>query len=272
MFRSLLAVLLLSVISGACSSASLRGKSANGSTTSNPDNPSPVVVPSPFPALTDCQSTAPARLCGLASLAPELQIVDSLKSAQTLQGIRLTSRRPDEQAWQDLTLNASCLSENSFVDAQWDRSVFQGSEMIITELSRTSWNQARFVDSDLRLSHFALANFVELTVQNSCLASINWSASRFQDVTMDNSSAERGNFSGIVSQGRFDFTRGQLSGSNFSGAVFEGPVNFQDTNLRGVDLSAVKFNDTVNWQGAQLSGATWMDGRICAEGSVGQCD
>jgi len=270
MLRLLLSILILSAITGACSSSSLRGKSASGQT--NDFSPIPIQEPPQFPALHDCSAAAPVRLCGLATLAAELQNVKSLSSTQTLNGIRLSSQELQEQAWQDLTLNASCLSENSFVLSQWDRSVFQGSEMIITELSRTSWQEARFIDSDLRLSHFAFADFTDLTVQNTCLASINWSASRFQNVTMENSAAERGNFSVIVSVGRFDFIRGKLAGSNFSGASFEGPVSFQDSDLRGVDLSGVTFKEAVNWQGAHLSGATWMDGRVCGEGSVGQCN
>jgi uncharacterized protein YjbI with pentapeptide repeats len=271
MFPSSLIFLILSLIVPGCSSAGLRGKSATGTSTNGNSTDQTAGQGTPLPALHNCQASDPIRLCGLSSLAPELLTVDDLSNAQTLYGIRLTSQNKTEQSIQDITLNASCLSENSFVNGQWDRSVFQGSEMILTEASRTSWRQARFVDSDLRLSHFAYANFSELTVQNSCLASSNWSASRFQDVSIENSSADQGNFSGITAQGRFEFVRGRLAASNFSHAVFEGPVSFQDSDMRGVNLSAVTFKDTVNWQGAQLSGATWMDGRICAEGSVGQC-
>jgi uncharacterized protein YjbI with pentapeptide repeats len=88
---------------------------------------------------------------------------------------------------------------------------------------------------------------------------------------IEDSSTDQGNFSSIKAQGSFAIIRGLLTASNFSHAVFEGPVNFQDSDLRGANLSGAIFKDTVNWQGAQLSGATWMDGRICAEGSVGSC-
>lgn len=272
MFPSLLIFLILSLVVPGCSSAGLRGKSATGTSTHGNTTDQTAGQASPLPALHNCQATDPIRLCGLSTLAPELQTVNNLSSSQTLYGIRLASQNIPMQNLQDLTLNASCLSENSFVDGQWDRSVFQGSEMILTQASRTSWRTARFIDSDLRLSHFAYANFSELTVQNSCLASSNWSASRFQDVSIENSSADQGNFSSIIAQGRFEFVRGRLAATNFSLSVFEGPVSFQDSDMRGVNLSGVTFKDTVNWQGAQLSGATWMDGRICAEGSVGQCN
>ncbi len=273
MLRSLLAFLILLGLVPACSSASLRGNAASG----NAKGPSQTADGSPSPdspgaSLHNCEATAPARLCGLATLPPELQNISNLSSSQILYGIRLASQNIPQQSLQDITLNASCLSENSFVEGQWDRSVFQGSEMILTEASRTIWRKARFAASDLRLSHFADADFSELEVKDSCLASSNWSASRFQDVTMENSSADQGNFSRVLSQGRFDFIKGRLSAANLSFAVFEGPVSFQDTDMRGVNLSGVTFKSTVNWQGAQLSGATWMDGRICAEGSVGQCN
>jgi uncharacterized protein YjbI with pentapeptide repeats len=271
MFPSLLTFLILSVIVPACSSAGLRGKSASGTSKNTSDGIQASEKATPFPALHNCQVTAPPRLCGLASLAPELQSIESLMSSQTLHGIRLSSQNLPQQNLQDLTLNASCLSENSFVEGLWERSIFQGSEMILTEASRTSWRQARFSDSDLRLSHFAYADFLELTIQNSCMAAGNWSASRFQDVLVENSSAEQANFSAMISQGRFDFVRGRLNDANFSNAVFEGPVSFQDTDMRGINLSGASFKGPVNWEGAQLSGATWMDGRVCAEASVGTC-
>ncbi|WP_141732489.1 pentapeptide repeat-containing protein [Oligoflexus tunisiensis] len=274
MYASLLVILILSMIPSACSSSRLRGKSASADT-DIPDKTvesSEATITAPFSGIHDCKVSAPPRVCGLASLAAELQTVDSLGNSQTLHGIRLASRKTDQQAWQDLTLQASCLSENSFVQGQWDRAVFQGSEMILTELSRTAWRQASFKDSDLRLSHFADADITELNVKNTCLAAVNWSATRFQDVSIEDSAADFGNFSAIVSQGRFAFVRGRLIDSNFSYASFEGDVDFQDSDMRGVNLTGATFNGTVNWQGAQLSGALWMDGRVCAEGSIGQCN
>lgn len=260
MFRSLLTFLVVTTLIPACSSTGLRGKSASAG------------APKDTPlALNNCKASAPAKACGLSSLATRLEMIKSLQSSQTLNGIRLEPQNIPQQRLQDVTLNASCLSENSFVEGQWERTVFAGSEMILTEASRTRWSQARFTDSDLRLSHFAYANFSELTVRGSCLASSNWSASQFQDVSIEDSSADQGNFSSIKAQGRFDFVRGLLTATNFSHAVFEGPVNFQDSDLRGANLSGATFKEAVNWQGAQLSGATWMDGRICAEGSVGTC-
>jgi uncharacterized protein YjbI with pentapeptide repeats len=222
-------------------------------------------------ALKSCKAAAPAKLCGLSSLASNLQTISSINSSQTFDGIRLAAQNIPQQQLEDITVNASCLSENSFIEGRWERTVFTGSEMILTEASRTSWKKARFTDSDLRLSHFAYADFSELTVQGSCLASSNWSASQFQDVRIEDSSADQGNFSSIKAQGSFAMIRGLLTATNFSHAVFEGPVNFQDSDLRGANLSGVTFKDAVNWQGAQLSGATWIDGRLCAEGSVGSC-
>lgn len=262
MYRSLLTFLIVTTVLSACSSASLRGKSASGG--------APPVQDAPM-ALNTCKASVPAKLCGLSSLASILQTISSIPSSQTLNGVRLASQNIPQQQLQDVTLNASCLSENSFIEGQWERSVFAGSEMILTEASRSSWRKARFSDSDLRLSHFAYANFSELEVEGSCLASSNWSASQFQDVSIEDSSADQGNFSSIKAQGSVAMIRGLLTATNFSHAVFEGPVNFQDSDLRGANLSGVTFKDSVNWQGAQLSGATWMDGRICAEGSVGTC-
>jgi uncharacterized protein YjbI with pentapeptide repeats len=49
-------------------------------------------------------------------------------------------------------------------------------------------------------------------------------------------------------------------------------ARFFRANLRGADLSGARTGgaDMLN---ADLSGARWTDGkRVCAEGSLGQCD
>lgn len=60
-----------------------------------------------------------------------------------------------------------------------------------------------------------------------------------------------------------------LVGANLEGANLEG-VNFLDANLSGANLKGAKINKVL-WTATVLSGATWVDGRICAEGSKGEC-
>lgn len=56
-----------------------------------------------------------------------------------------------------------------------------------------------------------------------------------------------------------DLRGADLSNTNLSGA------NLSYANLTGAQLAGVKM------QGTDLSGATWADGRKCADGSVGGC-
>ncbi|RYZ59392.1 MAG: pentapeptide repeat-containing protein, partial [Proteobacteria bacterium] len=71
--------------------------------------------------------------------------------------------------------------------------------------------------------------------------------------------------------GRLEFKDAKLKSMNLSGSTFHGPVSFANSDLRYANLQNIKFENSVDWTNAQLSGATWLDGRTCGEGSVGTC-
>jgi hypothetical protein len=56
-----------------------------------------------------------------------------------------------------------------------------------------------------------------------------------------------------------DLREADLSGANLSAA------NLSYANLSGVRLAGARLQDAI------LTGATWTDGRVCGEGSVGSC-
>jgi uncharacterized protein YjbI with pentapeptide repeats len=58
---------------------------------------------------------------------------------------------------------------------------------------------------------------------------------------------------------RANLSGAQLRGSNLSMG------NFEQADFLGADLSGS------NLSGSNFSGATWTDGRVCADGSVGEC-
>jgi len=60
-----------------------------------------------------------------------------------------------------------------------------------------------------------------------------------------------------------------LVGANLQGANLEG-VNFLDANLEGANLQGAKIGRVI-WTAANLSGTIWIDGRVCAAGSKGEC-
>lgn len=75
-----------------------------------------------------------------------------------------------------------------------------------------------------------------------------------------------------------------LKGLNLSGADFRG-ADLEKANLQGANLTDCNFKNAdleeVNLKGANIKGASfsgaeleyaiWIDGRVCAEGSVGGC-
>jgi len=66
-----------------------------------------------------------------------------------------------------------------------------------------------------------------------------------------------------------------LSGANLSNALF-GPTakytaDFSRANLQGANFTGSNVPTSVNFAGADLSGATWVDGLVCAAGSIGKC-
>lgn len=76
-----------------------------------------------------------------------------------------------------------------------------------------------------------------------------------------------------------DLSGRDLSNVNFMGAELE-KVNFQKANLsnanfKNADLEEANFKGAnitgANFSGAELEFATWADGRVCAEDSVGSC-
>lgn len=101
------------------------------------------------------------------------------------------------------------------------------------------------------------------------------------------------NWSGCDKQGVLlrgvDLTRGKLDYANFSRADLSGSrlaqvslvgANLHAAELKHADLSRADLSnadlsaahlESVNLAGAVLDHAIWLDGRVCATGSVGQC-
>lgn len=87
-----------------------------------------------------------------------------------------------------------------------------------------------------------------------------------------------GEFDGIALANRnltgVDFTNASLRKASFGKSILVG-ADFTNADLRGADLRGANLRNAsvvnVDWDGVQLGGATWVDGRVCAAGSVGRC-
>ncbi len=76
-----------------------------------------------------------------------------------------------------------------------------------------------------------------------------------------------------------DFSRSVLTRANLDGAILRNAtlvdVDLRGANLNSADLIGAKLNgarlDGATLSNAHLAGATWIDGRVCANESVGEC-
>lgn len=112
---------------------------------------------------------------------------------------------------------------------------------------------------------------------------VNWRDSSMAQMRLDGANLQGANLSGSILQ------LANLKGANLMLANLKGAhlhaVNMQGSNLTMANLSGANLLDAdltgANLLGANLQktiliqakfgGATWTDGRICAEGSVGEC-
>ena len=112
---------------------------------------------------------------------------------------------------------------------------------------------------------------------------VDWSESSMVQMRLDEANLQGANLSRSI------LHLSNLKGANLMLANLEGATlhaaNLQKTNLTMANLTGANFLDAdlsgANLLGAnlqkaifiqaKLSGATWSDGRVCAEGSVGEC-
>ena len=97
---------------------------------------------------------------------------------------------------------------------------------------------------------------------------INWSGCEKQGAWLSEADLSGANL------GQIHFNSAQLSKSNLSHVDLSGAdlsyANLSGANLSGADLRNADLN-YADLGGANLDSTIWIDGRICAHGSVGQC-
>ncbi len=115
------------------------------------------------------------------------------------------------------------------------------------------------------------------------LAGVDMNSSSMTTMRLDNSDLQRANLSHSILQ-MSNFKGSNMMLINLEGAHMHA-VNLQNTNLMLANMNKVNLLDAdlrganlkgANLQGAilikaNLSNATWTDGRVCAEGSIGKC-
>jgi len=162
--------------------------------------------------------------------------------------------------------------------------VFTNTENAILDTGSAYWYRAPNVNTsqrsfhDLRIAWSCYANglisdshWTQVKISNSDFVGSNLTRNNWDDVSMYNVDARRS----MLAASNFKNTtiaESCLAQANLSGSNFDGTVSFRGSDLRGAQLSGITINGTVDWTDAKLGGAVWMDGRVCAESSVGSCD
>ena len=148
-----------------------------------------------------------------------------------------------------------------------------------------SWTDKvdELVDSNTYCKHEPEAQCTQAVRIGLEAPGIDWNHSSLVQMRLDGANLQGANFT------RSQLDLSNLKGANLMLANFEGAhmhaVNLQDSNLMMANLSKTSLLDAdlrgANLRGANLqdailikanfSGATWSDGRVCAEGSIGEC-
>lgn len=132
----------------------------------------------------------------------------------------------------------------------WQRCYLDGRDLAGHDLSK-----ARLVD----------ASFARSKLQDAVLAEVNAYRAKFISAEMKGAKLDGGVFV------EADFTKADLAGASLVEADLRRSRLYRAI-LRGANLTGAKTAGA-DLLYADLSGATWIDGkRVCAEGSLGQCN
>jgi len=123
-----------------------------------------------------------------------------------------------------------------------------GANLINARLDGAILAEAHLTWADLRGANLAEAYLINTKLGGAKLYRTNLSGANLSEARLDGADLREADLSDA------DLLRADLSEANLAGA-----------NLSGANLNDAKLS------GANLSGATWPDGKVCAEGSIGEC-
>ena len=118
-------------------------------------------------------------------------------------------------------------------------------------------------NSNLSFTVFIKVIFDKSIMMNSTLANGNFPEASFFRANLYETNFEGGNFE------KTNFTSANLTRANFkASSLIE--ANFNNSNLFEADFTGANILNA-NFDGANLNNATWIDGKKCGLGSIGQC-
>ncbi len=118
--------------------------------------------------------------------------------------------------------------------------------------------RAQLAGRDLHDGSYDTARLDEANLSGANLSGSSLQVTNLQNANLTNANLER------VHLHAANLTGADLSGANLTGANLD-KATARGANFRGANLSRAILT------GANFSGAAWVDGRTCAEGSIGAC-
>ncbi|MBF0094731.1 MAG: pentapeptide repeat-containing protein [Alphaproteobacteria bacterium] len=133
---------------------------------------------------------------------------------------------------------------------EWRRCYHDGRSLVGVDLTEAMLRDATFQRSDLSRVNLSGASGFRAKLISTTMAGAILDRSVFSEA---------------------DFTKADLTGASLRDADVR-RARFYHAILRGADLTGLRM-DGADLSEADLSGATWIDGkRLCAQGSIGQCN
>lgn len=135
-------------------------------------------------------------------------------------------------------------------EVNWRRCFHDGRPLVGVDLTKAQLRDATFQRSDLTRANLTGADAYRAKFVSATLPQVVFDGARLIEA---------------------DFTRADLTAASLRGADLRN-AKLVGADLRGADLTGARLEGT-DLRNANLSMAVWLDGtRVCAEGSVGQCN
>lgn len=136
-------------------------------------------------------------------------------------------------------------------NVDWQRCYFDGKILPKIDISgtNTKLRDSSFNRADLSQANLEHVDGFHTKFISTTLVETNFKNARLTEADFSRANLEKTNFEGA-----------NLRGARFFRANAKG-ANFKNAEMQGADLSHADF-----------SNAIWADGRICKEGSIGQCN
>lgn len=164
----------------------------------------------------------------------------------------------------DADLAGEQLAGKDLTAGKFQRADLTGANLAFTRLQGAYLSEATLRKADLSGADLAGATLVRADLSGAALRDANFADARMDGTILRDVDAREANFKGAQLQ-RADFRGADLREAVLIAADLAG-ANLEGANVEGAQL------DGGAWKpGTDLSGATWIDGSVCAPGSIGRC-